>query len=555
MLFGVAAVAQGQTKGAGYSLHLDSLGTYIKLPKEAFTNTGSITIEMWVNFREAPQNKNILYIGDAGGNFFTFQTDNTSLCPCCKVGLNGSIGPGGSNSVGTGTFNTLCGSSFEWRHIAFTFDSASTSTNIYNNGRNVASNFFFTKNMRAINRNTAFFYIGTNAAVNRNSNMYVDEIRVYNRALTETELLTNMSNYLKPINPVYSNLMAYFKCDEGSGDTLRDSKNGLKATLINTPVWQNSTAPIGDTSVFRKNVVYGDTLKMATDSAGTFMMTLQNSGTTAGIFNIHFINGKPENTSMPPGVATYTRMGYFGAKMYHRSTNATTYSVIYDYTKHRYINREGELGMVFRDDALSPWASATVTYDTILNRIKAVGFVGTQFLLTSSSALNPLPLVFTDFRGKINGDYVTLNWATDKESNCERYEVQMLSKENNWEPISTISAANSYKYQASFYKPEGNKGAFRIAAIGKTSVTYSKAILLQYIASQDVSIFPNPSAGNFSIVNTAESDFVYQILNTQGQVIHNGNVKGNNTFVVSGLTTGIYFLKATNGEYRKIVVQ
>ena len=75
----------------------------------------------------------------------------------------------------------------------------------------------------------------------------LDEITVWNRALTTNEIQT-MRNL--PLTGSESNLVAYWRMDEGAGTTTADATGlGHTGTLTNSPAWVGSTAYLGDGSV------------------------------------------------------------------------------------------------------------------------------------------------------------------------------------------------------------------------------------------------------------------------------------------------------------------
>lgn len=66
----------------------------------------------------------------------------------------------------------------------------------------------------------------------------LDDIRIWNKALTQEEVQANMYKEIKP----QDGLVGYWKFDEGSGVTAKDSSgNGNDGTLVNGPTWTAET--------------------------------------------------------------------------------------------------------------------------------------------------------------------------------------------------------------------------------------------------------------------------------------------------------------------------
>ncbi len=108
-----------------------------------------------------------------------------------------------------------------WYHVAATYDG--TTMKIYINGVLDASR----SQTGSINSNGAF-NVGYLYSTSRNFNGKIDEVRVWKRALTQTEISQNTCNVTLPA----TSLTAYWKFNEGSGTSVQDtSGNGVSLTL------------------------------------------------------------------------------------------------------------------------------------------------------------------------------------------------------------------------------------------------------------------------------------------------------------------------------------
>ncbi|HOT96379.1 MAG TPA: FlgD immunoglobulin-like domain containing protein [bacterium] len=94
-------------------------------------------------------------------------------------------------------------------------------------------------------------YIGNRTGFDRPLNGSLDEIRIWSVARTDAEI---KSSRALPLTGAEAGLLAYYKLDEGAGQTAGDATvNNLDAGLgsdplladVNDPVWAASTAPIG----------------------------------------------------------------------------------------------------------------------------------------------------------------------------------------------------------------------------------------------------------------------------------------------------------------------
>ena len=76
----------------------------------------------------------------------------------------------------------------------------------------------------------------------------IDEVRIWNRALSIEDIRESMCRRLKSTEP---NLIGYWNFDEVSGDEVKDlSPNGFHGTLKGNPTRVFSGAPVGDESAF-----------------------------------------------------------------------------------------------------------------------------------------------------------------------------------------------------------------------------------------------------------------------------------------------------------------
>jgi hypothetical protein len=119
----------------------------------------------------------------------------------------------------------------QWIHTAVTYDAPTNTMRLYRDGTLVSTNssapaFTSENHFIGAHGGTASFLQG-----------YVDEVRIWSIALTQAQLKANL--YGGPANNA-SGLVAYYKCDAGSGTTLVNSctnTTGLDGTLQNAAGW------------------------------------------------------------------------------------------------------------------------------------------------------------------------------------------------------------------------------------------------------------------------------------------------------------------------------
>jgi len=174
------------------------------------------TLESWVYFSSVGSWNTILAKSTSGTNRIAIQTGGGDNSLYIMVG-------NGSNTYGQTATNTVAAG--QWYHIAVVFD-GTQSTNaarltLYING--VAKTLTFTGTIPSSvsSTNTAAFLAGSETTTSTNTylNGKIDEIRVWNTALSQATIQTWMNKALGTCHPNYSNLNLYWQLDNASSNT------------------------------------------------------------------------------------------------------------------------------------------------------------------------------------------------------------------------------------------------------------------------------------------------------------------------------------------------
>ena len=118
----------------------------------------------------------------------------------------------------------------EWYHVAASF-SESTGRRIYINGV-LEANDYPTGEIEPINSN---IYIGNNPFLfPREFSGPIDEVSLWNTALSQEQIYQSMANEIDHFD---SNLVGYWKFNEGSGDLVIDHSDNGNNGSINGALW------------------------------------------------------------------------------------------------------------------------------------------------------------------------------------------------------------------------------------------------------------------------------------------------------------------------------
>ena len=293
----------------------------------------------------------------------------------------------GNNSSGTGLDDVSSNPLIinNWYHIVGV--KRGNIIEIYINGELINTNVF----SRTFIFNNEPIYIGTRyvdySTWRHNGN--IDEVRIWNTALTQTDIRNYMTKKVTNTHPKYANLVAYYNFDSEIGTTLVDqTSNGNDGTLINSPTWQISSAPIGDDNSYLTSVNNTSSLNLV-NSDGSDLTVNVTSGTAESLY-IYNVNEAPNASTPPVGIDQLSQTNYWGVKAF--GSASLVYEVIYNYQGHIGISDENNLRLSSRDNNASlSWIEQSATLNTAANTLVLGGQTGTEFILGSVGG-NTLPV-------------------------------------------------------------------------------------------------------------------------------------------------------------------
>lgn len=135
--------------------------------------TAGMTLEAWINASKPGGGRDVLY---KGGNVYFLMLSSTTYNRPATGGTYSSATLNGPSALSRNV----------WAHLAATYDG--TTVRLFVNGKQVASR----AQTGSIRTSTGALTIGGDTAVGRFFEGRIDEIRIYNRALSATELQANM---------------------------------------------------------------------------------------------------------------------------------------------------------------------------------------------------------------------------------------------------------------------------------------------------------------------------------------------------------------------------
>lgn len=166
----------------GNALSFDGSGDWVTVSDAANLDlTNGMTLEAWVRPGSlSGWTTALLKENGSTLSYALYASDNTGQPPAGYIQLGGDQSVRGSSALALGT----------WVHLATTFDGSFL--RLYVNGVEVASRSL----TGSISTSTGALRIGGNAVWGEYFNGLIDEVRIYNRALTQTEIQTDMNTPL-----------------------------------------------------------------------------------------------------------------------------------------------------------------------------------------------------------------------------------------------------------------------------------------------------------------------------------------------------------------------
>ena len=226
-----ASFTGGLVANNGFNVNT-STGNYLTLPVSNLAGISSeISFSFWArgDAGVATTNTSVIFGTDANGK----KTFNVHL-----PWGNGRVYFHCGNSGGTSydRIDKLSSAAVlegKWNHWAFTKNATTGSMKIYLNGVLFHSG---TGKTRTLDIQNLVF-----GATTSNSRFYegdLDELRIWDKELTQAEIQDWMRKSLNNSHPQYANLVAYYPLDEGAGNTVTDMATGtLSANFNGDATW------------------------------------------------------------------------------------------------------------------------------------------------------------------------------------------------------------------------------------------------------------------------------------------------------------------------------
>ncbi|MEL7341389.1 MAG: LamG domain-containing protein, partial [Bacteroidota bacterium] len=216
LLLAIALAGYTQIPGSGKTLNFDGINDYVSIPNSPALNPASeITLEAWIKadtYGPNPWSNSIV-------NKEGWASGNQGYAFRCGQGGRLSFNIG-DNGVWYEAVSTPVMSTGKWYHVAGTYDG--TAVRIFVNGIQVG----IANHIGALSQGVYDVRIGQLAFSSGGNRLFdgqIDEVRIWNQALSPATMQSWMCQKLDNTHPDYTALVGYWQLDEGSGTVANSS--------------------------------------------------------------------------------------------------------------------------------------------------------------------------------------------------------------------------------------------------------------------------------------------------------------------------------------------
>jgi len=524
--------------GSGKAISFDGVNDVIQVPNVA---NDDFTYELWIKTSQVGANAGSQAF--AGTGILSGDVGSATTGDFIPMALNGNL-----ISFGTGDPDQTITAATpindnKWHHVAVTRDKNTLIKKIYIDGVESASG---SCSSLSYNLNP-FIYIGADFVDNVFFEGQLDEIRVWNIPLTQSQIRDRMCRKITNSDALFANLVAYYNHDETVGIITYDrTGNTNDGSFINNPTRVTSGAAIGDAS----NHDYVNSTKTASIAhpSGESYTVTSTSGNPDGI-HVYRVDEKPNTLAGAVGVGGNNK--YFG--VFQVNGTSPVYTAVYNYDGNPFVGtlNEAQVRLQKRNDnATMVWSPLSNTPDVVANTITVTG-ESTEYILGKQG--DPLPLKLISFTGTKQNSNALLQWTTSNEVNLSHFEIQRSDNGQVFTTIGTLRAGgNTYSFpDINVFVSKANV-FYRLKSVDTDGqFTYTNIIKLSQQLSGSLTIYPNPVKDVLSISGLKQNGSIL-LYGMDGKLLKQLNVSAQvMTIDMRVYAKGIYLLHYTaEGETR-----
>ena len=393
----------------GYAMAFDGVDDYLNLSSHAslpvYRNGAgtAYSISFWIKAAAAASSGKVIYSegsSTSGNPRLVFQTSGSYPSGTWILLYNDS----GTNLVNSSRNMQLLDNT--WHH--FTWVDSNGTAKVYLDGNQSGSDITYTPGAMTLNT-AAIGALLTSSASNFFPGTF-DEITFWDRALSVTEIRNLMH---QPLQGTESNLVAYYRLDDGPTNDVYDAVSLTEATIVGGATKSSSTAPLGTVGA----AVYTNSQTTIGDAGKQLKVTITapSQPSTSSYLGIYRIGAGATNVTaetFPSGVTQRASI-FWGIKEF----GSVTAGLVIDYSSVPNISNPAVIKLLKRSDAASAWADVTAdyTHDTGNRTFTRTGVTDFSEFAVGDDGSNPLSAALADFSAFQSGEAMRVSWETVSE--------------------------------------------------------------------------------------------------------------------------------------------
>jgi hypothetical protein len=384
------------------------------------------------------------------------------------------------------------------------------------------------------------------------ANATIDEFRVWNVALTQSQIRDRMCRKIDNSDVLNSNLVACYHFNETAGTTVVDSKNTNHA-ILNLGARMTSGAPVGNASAHD----YINTVKTTSinHASGESLTVTSLSGNPNGI-QVYRVDEQPNTLNGTLSVGAMNK--YFG--VFQAGGSSPQYTAVYNYTGNPGVNagNESSLALFKRaDNSITNWINGAASLDMNAHTLTLTG-QSTEYILGRAGTL---PLHLLTFDAVKQGEQVLLQWQTSDEINTSHFEIERSNDAVAFKKTGiTHAAGNSgtHHYNFTDNAPSSGINYYRLKQVDRDG-RYAYSPIVKVVFEKDaasLTVFPNPAGNTITIKYTGvQKKIGLTIFDLAGRQVMFKELNNQSTWQanVSGLAKGTYTIRFNAGAKRSFV--
>jgi|GEM_PF-875982 len=160
-----------------------------------------------------------------------------------------------------------------------------------------------------------------------------------------------------------------------------------------------------------------------------------------------------------------------------------------------------------------------------------------------------LPVAWSSFTAKRDGEDVRLDWSTSTESNNDRFQIEWSGNGKHFRSIGSVKGAGNSQTERQYTfihpRPGGGLHYYRIKQIDYDgSYAYSSIQSVELSSKASLSFFPNPVHTELQVRKFNEDELHLQIIDVRGSIVAQKRITADrDNWSMKGIAPGIYFIQ------------